>query len=216
MNIFQDRNRELELEIDLYLNCLQKGAMTFYEGIKDYMTNNCQQFEERVKVVVEQESEADEHLKNLKFILYRYNLVPDLSADILELMDSMDDIGDISKQMLLDLQVEQPKIEEDFKEDFILIAKTSRKAVETLIRGVRVYFTEYKTIEDYISKVYFYESEVDKLEHKLKIKIFADKDHLKLSEKMHQRYFAQKTARLSDIAEEMAIKLSVFRFKRGI
>lgn len=216
MNIFQDRNKELELEIDLYLNSLQKGAMTFYEGTNDYLANNCQQFEERVKSVVEQESEADEHLKNLKFILYRYNLIPDLSADILELMDSMDDIGDISKEMLLDLQVEQPKIGEDFKEDFSMIAKTSLKAVETLIRGVRVYFTQYKTIEDYISKVYFYESEVDKLEYNLKIKIFADKDLFNLSEKMHQRYFAQKTARLSDIAEETAIKLSVFRFKRGI
>lgn len=206
----------MELEIDLYLNSLQKGAMTFYEGINDYLSNNYQQFEERVKSVVEQESEADEHLKSLKFILYRYNLMPDLSADILELMDSMDDIGDISKEMLLDLQVEQPKIGEDFKEDFRMIAKTSLKAVETLIRSVRVYFTQYKTIEDYISKVYFYESEVDKLEYNLKIKIFADKVLFNLSEKMHQRYFAQKTARLSDIAEEIAIKLSVFRFKRGI
>lgn len=216
MNIFQDRNKDLELEIDMYLNCLHKGAMTFYEGIKDYMKDNTGQFEERIKVVVEQESEADEHLKSLKFILYRYNLIPDLSADILELMDSMDDIGDLSKQILLDLQIEQPKINNEFKEDFILIARTSLKAVESLLRGVRVYFSEYKTIEDYISKVYFYESEVDKMEFNLKSKIFADKDQLKLSEKMHQRYFVTKAASMSDVAEQMAIKLSVFRFKRGI
>lgn len=216
MQIFQDRNKELEQEIDLYLNCLQQGAMSFYEGVKDYMAGNTKQFNERIKCVVEQESEADEHLKNLKFTLYRYNLIPDLSADILELMDSMDDINDIAKETLLDLKVERPVFDEDIKEDFNLIAKKSLKAVEALIRGVRVYFTQFKTIEDYISKVYFYESEVDKLEQNLKVKIFSDDSQRTLYEKMHQRYFAQKTARLSDVAEAMAIKLSVFRFKRGI
>ncbi|PKM51357.1 MAG: hypothetical protein CVV02_07060 [Firmicutes bacterium HGW-Firmicutes-7] len=215
-DIFQDRNKELENEIEQYLCCLHNGAMTFYEGIKDYIHNNDQRFKERVKVVIDHERDADEHLKNLKFILYRYNLIPDLSADILELMDAMDDIGDVSKQVLLDLEVEKPKIEGEIKEDFIEIAKISLKAVETLMGGVRVFFTQVKTIEDYISKVYFYESEVDKLEHELKIKIFGNSECLNLSEKMHLRYFAQKTARLSDIAEEMAIKLSVFKFKRGI
>ena len=54
------------------------------------------------------------------------------------------------------------------------------------------------------------------MEFNLKSKIFADKDQLKLSEKMHQRYFVTKAASMSDVAEQMAIKLSVFRFKRGI
>lgn len=216
MHIFQDRSRELEIEIDQYLTCLYNASMTFNEGVKDYMNGNYQHFEERVKVVINHEKEADDRLKNLKFILYRYNLIPDLSTDILELMDSMDDIGDVSKQVLLDLQVEQPKVDEEFIQDFLLIAKTSLRAVETLIGGVRVFFTQVKTIEDYISKIYFYESEVDQLEHELKIKIFGKKEDLNLSEKMHLGSFAEKISQLSDIAEKIAIKLSVFKFKRGI
>ncbi len=216
MHIFQDRSRELEIEIDQYLTCLYNASMTFNEGVKDYMNGNDQHFEERVKVVMNHEKEADDRLKNLKFILYRYNLIPDLSTDILELMDSMDDIGDVSKQVLLDLQVEQPKVDEEFIQDFLLIAKTSLRAVETLIGGVRVFFTQVKTIEDYISKIYFYESEVDQLEHELKIKIFGKKEDLNLSEKMHLGSFAEKISELSDIAEKIAIKLSVFKFKRGI
>lgn len=216
MHIFQDRSRELEIEIDQYLTCLYNASMTFNEGVKDYMNGNYKHFEERVKVVMNHEKEADDRLKNLKFILYRYNLIPDLSTDILELMDSMDDIGDVSKQVLLDLQVEQPKVDEEFIQDFLLIAKTSVRAVETLIGGVRVFFTQVKTIEDYISKIYFYESEVDQLEHELKIKIFGKKEDLNLSEKMHLGSFAEKISQLSDIAEKIAIKLSVFKFKRGI
>lgn len=215
-DIFMDRNKELENEIEQYLCCLHNGAMIFYEGIKDYIYNHEERFEERVRAVIEHEKEADEHLKNLKFTLYRYNLIPDLSADILELMDAMDDIGDVSKQVLSDLEVERPCIEGDIKEDFIEIGKISLKAVEALMGGVRLFFTQVKTIDDYISKVYFYESEVDKLEEILKTKIFKENKTLNLSEKMHLKYFVHKTAALSDIAEQMAIKLSVFKFKRGI
>ena len=214
-DIFQDRNKELENEIEQYLVCLQKASMTFCEGIKDYIKNK-DRFEERVRLVSESEHEADEHLKNIKFILYKYNLIPDLSADILELMDSMDDIGDITKQVLMDLDVERPIISDDIAKDYIEIAKVSLKAVEALIGGVRLFFTKVKSIDDYICKVYFYESEVDKLEEVVKRKLFQENKTLDLSQKNHVKYFIHKTAELSDIAERMAIKLSVFKFKRGI
>lgn len=216
MNIIKDRNKELEIEIEQYLNCLQKGVLTFYLGVKDYMANNTEQFESRIIEVSEHENDADDHLKNLKFILFRYNLVPDISADIMELMDAMDDLSDISKEVLLGLQVEKPVIDNELKEDFIMIAKNSKKAAETLIKAVRIYFTHFNSIEDYISKVYYYESEVDKLFHKLRVKLFANDIDRSTYDLFHQRYFAQEMALLSDIAEEMASKLSVFRFKRGI
>ncbi len=216
MKIFQDRNKELEIEMDLYLNCLQKGVMTFNEGIKDFMDDNEGQFDERIKSIIELENDADEHLQTLKFILFRYNLMPDLSADILELMDAMDDINDIAKDVLLGLYVERPCINSDHRSDFKMIAKYSRKAVETLIKGVRIYLTQFRTIEDYVSKVYHFESEVDTLLYNLKVKIFSDKDDMNFPIKMHERYFAQEIAKLSDIAEDIAGKLAVFRFKRSL
>ena len=153
MKIFQDRNKELEMEIDLYLNTLQKGANTFLEGVKSYLRGEEQQFKDYIKLITEQEKEADEHLVNIKYVLFRYNLVPDLSADILELMDSMDDITDIAKEVLLDFQVIKPEIDASLVDDYGHIAKKSKRAAETLIKGVRIYFTEFKTIEDYVTKV---------------------------------------------------------------
>ena len=111
MKVFKDRNKELEMEMDLYLNALQKGANTFLEGVKAYLRGEEDQFIDRIKQITEQEKEADEHLVNIKYVLFRYNLIPDLSADILEIMDSMDDITDISKEVLLDFQVIRPVID---------------------------------------------------------------------------------------------------------
>lgn len=216
MKLFKDRNKQLELEIELYLNCLQKGANTFLEGVKAYLRDESEHFIERIQMIKEQEKDADEHLVNIKYVLFRYNLIPDLSADILELMDSMDDINDISKEILLDLQIIKPKIDSTLVDDFGHIAKKSKKAAETLIKAVRIYFTEFKTIEDYITKVSLYESEADTLLYELKVKIFDDQLSGSLSEKMVLSSFAAEFAKLSDLAETIAAKLSVFRFKRSI
>jgi len=81
MRIFKDHNKELEMEMDLYLNALQKGSNTLLEGVKAYLRGETEKFNERIKLITEQEKEADEHLVNIKYVLFRYNLVPDLSAD---------------------------------------------------------------------------------------------------------------------------------------
>jgi len=216
VKIFQNRNKELEMEMDIYLNYLQKGANTFLEGVKSYLRGETQQFIERIKSVIEQESDADEHLRNLKYVLFKYNLIPDLSADILELIDSMDDICDISKEVLLNLQVIQPKIDSSLVDDFGHIAKKSKQAAETLINGVRIYFTKFMTIEDYVTKVKLYEHEVDMLQHALKVKIFSEENKDTLAEKMLLQNFADEIAKLSDQAELVANKLFVFKFKRSM
>jgi predicted phosphate transport protein (TIGR00153 family) len=216
MKLFQDRNKELEMEMDMYLNCLQKGSNAFLEGIKSYLRGETVQFEERIRVMTELESDADVHLVNLKYVLFRYNLMPNLSADILRLMDSMDDINDISKEVLLNFQVIKPKIGASLLDDFGHIAKKSKQAAETLINGVRIYFTEFKTIEDYVTKVKLFESEVDMLLHQLKVKIFSKENDYTLCEKMMLQNFADEIAELSDLAENIANMLSVFKFKRDI
>ena len=216
MKVFQDRNKELEMEIDHYLNALQKGANTFLEGVKSYLRGEEKQFKDYIKMITELEKEADEHLVNIKYVLFRYNLIPDLSADILELMDSMDDITDISKEVLLDFQVIQPNINQFLVDDFGHIAKKSKRACETLIKAVRIYLTEFKTIEDYVTKVNLFESEADTILHGLKMKIFNKENEIELARKLMLQDFAIAVAKPSDLAEKIAAKLSVFRFKRSI
>ena len=212
--IFLDKNKELEDEIELYMCSLLKAVLIFNEGVKDYVENNAQRFVERIDEVITLEKQADDYLKNLKSKLYKYNLIPDLSSNILELMDEMDDIGDISKQVLIELSIEKPKIYEDMKDDFTNMAEMSLKSAVELISGVRAFFTHIKMVEDYSNKVYFYETEGDKAEERLIRKIF-DSD-ISLCEKMHLRYFTHKIVSVSDVAEKIALKLSVFKFKRSI
>jgi len=71
-------------------------------------------------------------------------------------------------------------------------------------------------VNDYVNKVHFYEHEADDVEETLKRKAFDSNEITRLSRKVHMRYFAEKIALVSDIAEAVAERLSVYTIKRRI
>ena len=216
MEGFYNKDKQLENEIELYLDSLHNTILIFYEGIKDYIENAEENFIKRVETCVQEEREADKHLRNIKYILYRYNLIPDLSADILELMDTCDYIGDISKQLLLDLDTHRPIFRDEFSPLFEKIAKISLESVESIINAVRSYLTQMKSLDEELNKVHFYESEVDNLEYELKKLIYQGDNDLGIGEKLHLTYFISKFTQLSDLSEDIAKALFVFQLKKGI
>ena len=214
--LFINRNKELENEIEVYLLSIHNATLTFNEGVGDYVKNNHKRFQERIDKLIDIERQADDQLKDLKYKLYKYNLIPDFSGDVLALLDSLDDISDASKQILIQLSIEKPNIYDYLKDDFIKLAETSLKCVETLLGGVRGFFSNSKAVEEIVNRVYFYEAEVDKIEEVLKRQIFNTEITIELSERMHLRYFINKIAQISDTAEQIALKLSIFKLKRNI
>ncbi|SHK30092.1 Protein of unknown function DUF47 [Anaerobranca californiensis DSM 14826] len=211
--ILVNRNKELEEEIEKYLCCLHEAGMVFNQGINDYICKKDENFQGKLKKIAIIEKNADEQLKKIKYYLFKYNLIPDFSGDVLELLDSMDDIGDICKQILVELSIEKPVVFDFIKEDLKDMVELSQKCIEALIQGVREFFINSPTVNDCINKVSFYESEVDKIEVIIKRKIFDSKE-IELTEKVHFRYFVNWLAALSDTSENIGRKLSVFKLKR--
>ena len=70
-------------------------------------------------------------------------------------------------------------------------------------------------VNDYSHKVYFYEKEVDMVSDRIKRQVFR-RDDLDLCHKMHLRYFALHIENLSDEAEKVADRLSIYTIKRSI
>lgn len=216
MKIFNNKYEGLESEIGSFLDSLHNTSLVFYEGIKDYIDKDEESFAKRVGKCVEYEREADKHLRNIKYILFRYNLIPDLSADILELMDKCDYIGDISKELLLDIDAERPTTYEEFNPYFKKIAEISLKSSETIISAVRLYLTQMKSLDEYLNKVHFYESEVDDLEFKLKKLIHQGDNNLDMGQKLHLIFILEELVKLTDLNDDIGKALFVFQLKRGV
>ncbi len=215
MNIF-GKSKDLISGINSYLQTIQTSAFVFYEAIKDYMNEQNELFEDRVLEIKNVEHEADRLRRDIKHKLYKHLLIPESRGDVLALLETLDDVVDVSYKILLSFSIEKPEIPTVIKDDFVRMAEYSVKSIEALISACNAYLTDLSNVNDFIHKVFFFEHEVDRIEERIKRTVFAADGKMKFSRKVHIRYFAEKIALMSDTAENICDRLSVFAIKREV
>ena len=214
--LFNNLTKQLETEIDNYLDSVSKSGLIFFEGIKSYLKKDMDKFNNDFENISKLESNADDVRRSIKHKLYTYMLIPESRGDVLGLMETLDDIIDVCEIVLKQISIEEPNIPEFLKEDFYELAEFSQKTVEQLVKAARAFFKEINLVNDYVNKVHFYEHEADDVEEMLKRKIFGSEKITEFSHRIHMRYFAEKIASVSDVAEDVAERLAVYAIKRRI
>ncbi|MFW5986244.1 MAG: DUF47 domain-containing protein [Halanaerobiales bacterium] len=211
-----NRSKELEVEIGEYLDTVNEAILIFERDAIRYIKKRFEKFEDSLQEILDKENQADEYQKDIKYKLYRYMLIPEARGDVLNLLESIDNIVDLTKQVLVQLSIEKPYIPEFVEEEFLELTEKSVRAVETLVRAMRAYFQEIAMVNDYVNKVHFYEHEGDKIEEQLKRKVFTSEQFSDFCKRVHLRYFAEMIALLADEAETISEKVSVAAIKRSI
>lgn len=214
--LFNNKTTQLEADIDGYLDRVTTAGLIFKEGVRAYIAGKTDKFERNFQEITSLESEVDNVRRDIKHRLYRNLLIPESRGDVLGLLETLDDIVDICEKVLEQFSIETPEIPEILKSDFIELAVLSSKAVEEVVKGARAFFTNLSMVSDYVNKVHFYEHEADDVEEHLKRTAFHTDEIKQFSKKVHMRYFAEKIAAVSDIAEQVAERLSVYAIKRRI
>lgn len=216
MRIFSSKTKEVESEIDKYLDNVDKAALIFRLAIKDYLDEKFDNFDERYSEIAEIEKKADEIRRDIKHKLYTYMLIPESRGDVLGLIETIDNVIDVAKKVISHFSIEKPLILPFLKEDFDELTEASVNAVTELVKATRAFFNEIHLVNDYINKVHFWEHEADKHEEKLKRKAFSTDELKEFSRKVHMRYFAERISLLADEAESVCERLSVYAIKRSI
>ncbi len=213
---YYSKSKQLEGEIDGYLDRVATSGLIFYEGVKAYVNGKHEKFEKNFQDITALESDADDVRRDIKHKLYTYMLIPESRGDVLGLLETLDDIVDVCEKVLEQFSIETPNIRDFLKSDFIELAELSSKAVDEVVKGARAFFREIEMVSNYVNKVHFYEHEADDIEEQLKRKAFTCTEIERFSEKVHMRYFAEKIADVSDVAQAVAERLSVYAIKRRI
>jgi len=203
-------------EIENYLFSVTNATMIFKEGVEEFLQGDYKKTEQRVEEVRKLELDSDHLRREIKYKLYSLMLIPDARGDVLGLLESVRSINNVCKKQLLNLSIEKPIIPDYMRDDFRKLTELSVTAVDEMIKGVRSYFINISAANDFINKVYFYENEVDKVEEEIKKKIFTCKEINQFSRRVHLRYFLEMLAQLSDEAEDICDRLSVYVIKRSI
>ncbi len=207
------KTKKLEVQIDEFLDKVLNGGLVLKQGIKYYLNNQNEHFEESLRDIDKTENDADTLRRTIETKLYMHTLIPEQRGDVLGLLESTDKVLNSCKEVLFQFSVEKPQISEGLKSDYIDLTDTSVSAVECMIAAVRSYFSEFQMVRDNINKALFFEKESDKIADKLKRDIFS-KENINLSVKMHIRYFVYHIDRIADAAEDVCDRLSIAVIKR--
>ena len=209
------QTKDLIKEIDLFLDAVSESAILFELAVKDYMDNNYHQFGQRLSSLINVERRADMYKRNTQKDLYTKSLIPEHRGDVLEIIEQTDNLIDTIKEVLVNFDIEKPKIPDEFKQLYFELGQMGAKAVENVVLSSRMYFSNPRNVKEHLHKVYFYEKEADFISDNLKRKIFSN-EKLDLSQKMHLRYFAARIGLLTDRAEGAADMLSICVIKQSI
>jgi len=208
MAIFNRHTKKIIIKIDDFFDIVEEGLLIFKEGVKNYLAGNMDLFLNHISRVDGLESRADKLQKSIENDMIIHTILPQHRAEVLTLLEGIDDLIDACKEVLTQFEVEIPDIPESLHADMISLSEVVSNAGEELIPAARAFFKQPHTVRDQLNKVYFYEREGDKLSNKIKRKIFHEMNDLSLSEKSHLRYFTHHIERISDRAESVADILS--------
>ncbi|MDP6787436.1 MAG: DUF47 family protein [Rhodospirillales bacterium] len=209
------RTRQLETEIDDFLDKLSETALVFKHAVRLYLAGGAtEEFEDRLRYANELESGADDLRRSIEAELYAHTLIPGSRGDVLRLLEKLDGVLNLMESALWSFSIEVPDVPAPFHPDFEALTDTAVNAVESLVLASRAFFRNIEAVTDHMHKVMFYEKEADKVGTKLKRAIFAS--DLPLSHKSHLRHFAEHIDNVADAAEDVADRLAIYTIKRTV
>jgi hypothetical protein len=214
MAVLFKKIKNLESQIDNYLDMVVKGGFLFKQGIKYFLEEQTEEFESRLVSIDTTESDADNLRRKIEKRLYTETLIPESRGDVLGLLEACDKVLNKTAETLHQFSVEIPFILPEVKNYYVELTDISVSALEEMVAAVRSYFSDINQVRDHITKVQLYESESDKIAEKIKRIVF--KSDIRLSQKMHMRYFALHIESIADEAEDVCDRLSIAAVKRFI
>lgn len=216
LNSLFKRSLELNQKIEKYLDTISRSLMLFEQTMNYFLEKDLIKYKKNLKEIETLESKADTLESDIKVMLYKYMLIPDVRADVLSLIKSLDNIIDLIESITKNFYIQKPDFPNELTDDMKELTKNSLNSADELLNASRAFFNEVHLVNKYINKVIFYEQAVDKLEYHINNSIF-NKDLVKeLSHKLQLKYFVSKIAKISDEAELISEKITIFSIKREI
>jgi predicted phosphate transport protein (TIGR00153 family) len=204
----------VESQIDTFLDVVSDSALLFQLGVEDYLLGRTAQFEERLNLIRENEKKADDLRVAIERYLYERTLIPENRGDVLAILENTDEVVDNIKDSLMQFSIEMPTIPQDLNDLWLQTTRASTAAVEQLIFAVRSFFRDLGAVNNYIHKVYFFEREADHIGEKLRRQIFSLDIDLALKSQL--RWFAIHIEQISDYAQAVCDRLSIYTIKRQL
>ena len=207
------KTKELQRKIDQFFDTIIEASLEFKQGMKYYIDNNKEDFENKVKQVDDLEGKADNFRREIENRLYSEMLIPEARGDVLAILENSDNVLNLLADIMVEFSIEKPEFPEEIIDNLKDLVEVCIKSVEEMIETIRAYFSNAVSVKTHITRVMFYEKESDKIGEKIKKTIFNNKK-IKLSRKIHLRTFITYLLNIADMSEDIGDRVSIYAVKR--
>lgn len=213
MTILFRQTRELESEVEAYLDLILQGGERFRQGVTCYLEHRLDEFADRLHELRAVEQRGDKLRRAILGKLYLQALVPESRCDVLGLLEAADEVLKQIMATLLRFSVESPRMPDDLNTHFRVLAENAIASVESMVGGCRSYFHDRTDVRDSITRVQGYREEVNRIAESY-IRAVFQRD-LPLSQKNQLRYFAANTEEIAERADDVCDRLAIAAIKRA-
>lgn len=209
------QTKSLENKIDLFHDKLLDAALTFKKAIRIYLAEQkSDEFRKTSKQIKQIEHDADNLRRDIEQKLYTQNLIPDLRADVLHIVENLDKVINKFDEVTYQFFVEIPEIPEKYHSRILELCALVADCAENMAIASRSFFRDFSLVRDFSQKVYFMEHESDLVSGRLREAVFASE--LPLANKLQISNVINEVADIGDIAEDFIDELLIFTIKRDI
>ena len=167
------QTKSLENKIDLFHDKLLDVAMVFKKTIRVYLNEKrSDEYRKLSKQIKQLEHDADNLRRDIESKLYSQNLIPDLRADVLHLVENLDKVINKFDEVTYMFYVERPDIPTEYHSRINELCDLSAECAENMAKASRAFFRDLSSVRDYSQKVYFIEHESDLSSGHLRENIF--------------------------------------------
>lgn len=214
LNLFS-KAKALESKIDIFHDKVIDSAMTFKKSVREYLNaGRSDEFKKINKQLRQIEHDADQLRRDIENRLYSQNLIPDLRANVLEMVENLDRVINRFDEVSYQFYIEQPEIPEIYFSRITDLVEQVTDCAENMSIASRSFFRDLSLVRDYSQKVYFLEHETDLTSGRLKKSIF-DSD-IPLANKLQLSTIIDEIENIADLAEDSIDRLLIFTIKRDI
>lgn len=210
------KERQVEQLIYQYLDTFKLSQESFSMAMNSCFLNDpgCENFDFYIKQTHKYENKTSEISDEINNIMYGKTLIPDSRGDIMELLNEIDTIPRLFKDILYMVQSERLTIPDFIVDEIKELVRISIECCELLIRQAVALFKNSGGIRALLGNIETNESHCDNIERRIIANIFdSDIDPFR---KLQLKDLIEKTGNISDTAEGVSKLINILSLKRRV
>jgi predicted phosphate transport protein (TIGR00153 family) len=216
LNFLFKKERQIELLLYEYLDTFKLSQESFSKAINSCILSdtNCEDFDFYIKQTHKHENKTSDISDEINNIMYGKALIPDSRGDIMELLNEIDIIPRLFKDILYMIQTQRMSVPVFLVPEIKELIKISMECCELLIRQTVSLFTNTAGIRALLGNIDTNESHCDNIERRITAVIFDSE--IDPFQKIQLKELVEKIGNISDSAESVSKLVNIMSLKRRV